>query len=368
MKKEIFKFLILLMVALGGGPAGAALWQWSTTAGNNGGSDPTINFAEGQAPSSLNDSARALMAAIAINIKDTNGQIISAGTTSALTLTTNTVFPSTSALNGQAITFIAGTSNAAGATLNIDGTGALPIYIDGVTGPIPANTITAGGIYTVTDTSGLYRLHGVYNNPYNTPLGSILWSTLSTPPNANFLVANGQCISTTTYAVYWVAMGSPASGICSGGFFQIIDLRGRVVAGLDTLPGAAAAGRLTSASNGCGTAMTTVGAICANGVEGFAVTLAQLPTGITSSGTSTVTVTLPSGAARFAYSTNGDLLAYSSAGAGAFVSQYSAGNNWALANGMSGGGSASVTSNNTSGTARPSVQPTIGLVPFLRVI
>lgn len=41
------------------------LWQWSTTAANNATADPSINWQEGQAPSTVNDSARAMMAAIA---------------------------------------------------------------------------------------------------------------------------------------------------------------------------------------------------------------------------------------------------------------------------------------------------------------
>lgn len=42
-----------------------ALWQWSTTAANNATADPSINWQEGQAPSTVNDSARAMMAVIA---------------------------------------------------------------------------------------------------------------------------------------------------------------------------------------------------------------------------------------------------------------------------------------------------------------
>jgi hypothetical protein len=41
------------------------LWNWSTTAANNATADPSINWQEGQAPSTVNDSARAMMAAIA---------------------------------------------------------------------------------------------------------------------------------------------------------------------------------------------------------------------------------------------------------------------------------------------------------------
>lgn len=42
-----------------------SLGQWSTTAANNATADPSINWQEGQAPSTVNDSARAMMAAIA---------------------------------------------------------------------------------------------------------------------------------------------------------------------------------------------------------------------------------------------------------------------------------------------------------------
>lgn len=41
------------------------LWNWSTTAANNATADPSINWQEGQPPSTVNDSARAMMAAIA---------------------------------------------------------------------------------------------------------------------------------------------------------------------------------------------------------------------------------------------------------------------------------------------------------------
>lgn len=42
-----------------------SLGQWSTTAANNATADPAINWQEGQAPSTVNDSARAMMAALA---------------------------------------------------------------------------------------------------------------------------------------------------------------------------------------------------------------------------------------------------------------------------------------------------------------
>lgn len=47
-----------------------ALYQWSTTAANNATADPSINWQEGQAPSTVNDSARAMMAAIAVQFQN----------------------------------------------------------------------------------------------------------------------------------------------------------------------------------------------------------------------------------------------------------------------------------------------------------
>lgn len=94
------------------------------------------------------------------------------------------------------------------------------------------------------------------------------------------------------------------------------------------------------------------------GAETVTLAAGNIPTITASNASQAITVGLPTGAARFAYSSNGDLLAYSSAGSGAFVSQYSAGNNWALANGLSANNSISTTYTNASPTAISTYQPT----------
>ena len=65
------------------------LYKWSTTAANNATADATINWAEGQAPSSVNDSARAEMAAVAKFRDDIAGAITTGGTSTAYTVTSN---------------------------------------------------------------------------------------------------------------------------------------------------------------------------------------------------------------------------------------------------------------------------------------
>ena len=131
------------------------------------------------------------------------------------------------------------------------------------------------------------------------------------------------------------------------------DVRGRNLTALDNLGGSAAS-RLASSSSGCGTAFTSMGATCVNGGENRTLTLAQLPTGITSSGTVTVTSTLSnvvSGPANSGYApgSNNALTFYSSSA-------------------ITSTGSNSMTSNNTGGGAHSVVNPNIGVYIYLRVI
>lgn len=362
MRKEIFKFLVLLFVAMGAGPVGAAVWQWSTTAGTNATADPSINWAENMAPSSVNDSARAMMAAIAKWNYDTSGTVSAAGTTSAITLASNSGFSALADLNGQRLTFFYNLgSNAAGATLNVDSTGAQPIYENGA--PITVDRLQTGGIYTVTYYSSVsrYYLHAVYNSPYNVPLGGVVWTTISTPPNANFITAAGQCISNTTYSVYWAAIGSPASGACAGGQFAIIDLRGRTVAGLDTLPGSSAAGRLTSDANGCGTTFTTMGAVCANGTQSWTLTQAQMPVHYHAAGIYDPGHT---------HSYNQPAVVVAGTPNTTIYGTITGGTTGSSATGVrvNSSNGLDTTYSAGSGTAHPSVQPTMGLYPWLRVL
>ena len=50
-----------------------SLYKWSQTAENNATADSSINWQEGQAPSSVNDSGRAMMASIAKHRDDIAG-------------------------------------------------------------------------------------------------------------------------------------------------------------------------------------------------------------------------------------------------------------------------------------------------------
>jgi hypothetical protein len=81
--------------------------SWSATAALNGSVDPTVSFQEGQAPSSLNDSARALMAGMANYRDDTSGRGNSTGGSStAYTLSSHQGFFNIVSMTGMEISVI----------------------------------------------------------------------------------------------------------------------------------------------------------------------------------------------------------------------------------------------------------------------
>jgi microcystin-dependent protein len=188
-------------------------------------------------------------------------------------------------------------------------------------------------------------------------IGEIFDWTGSAAP-ALCVLPYGQTLSRTTYAELWtfaqaeIAAGSTLYNNGNGSTtFGILDCRGRVRAGKDNMGGSAAS-RLT------GTSVSPDGnTLGANGgTQTHSLTLAQLPTGITSVNASqaiSVTSTqngIPSGQAGSSAPVTGGSRVVADWGAGvATLSQItSTGNN-----------SISVTSNNTSGAAHPNVQPTI---------
>ncbi len=134
--------------------------SWSQTAASNASADSNVNLAEGMAPSGLNDAARAMMASVAKWRDDISGSLVTGGSANAHTLTTNQGFASLSALDGQMLSFRAGFSNSAAATLAVDGLTAKNIArTSGVN--VASGDIIAGRVYTVTynATAGNFILH-----------------------------------------------------------------------------------------------------------------------------------------------------------------------------------------------------------------
>lgn len=127
-----------------------SVYSWSLTAGSNAGADAAINWAEGQTPSSVNDSARAMMAALVAHVRDSGASGTTAGTSTAYTLSLNQAMLSAiPALIG----FKAHTSNTGACTLNVDTLGAFPLRATtGVN--LTANAIVSGCVYLATWVAG----------------------------------------------------------------------------------------------------------------------------------------------------------------------------------------------------------------------
>src|ERR1700694_2739257 len=104
------------------------VYTWSQTASTNATADSTINWTEGQSPSSINDSARSTMAAVAKFRDDTNASITTGGASTAYTVTSNQVFDSLAHLDRQELTIPPHVSCGSAPTLSIDGLGAKLVY------------------------------------------------------------------------------------------------------------------------------------------------------------------------------------------------------------------------------------------------
>lgn len=127
------------------------VFNWSQTAATNASADATINWSENQAPSSVNDSARAMMAALAKWRDDLSGATNTGGISTAYTVTSNQGYTSLS--DGISVVARVHTTSGAAPTLNVDSLGAKDIYIYSSTA-VPTGGLLGGAIYRFTYDSG----------------------------------------------------------------------------------------------------------------------------------------------------------------------------------------------------------------------
>lgn len=255
------------------------LYKWSQTIASNATADPSINWQEGQAPSSVNDSARAMMASVAKHRDDIAGAIVTGGTATAYTVSSYEAFDTLTRLGGQIIAFTPHVTNGATVTLNVDSLGPKPLR------SAPATELLAGTLIQGTPYLALYNssdsafyLHGFYGNPYNVPLGAGMDYWGPTTPNSAFAFPIGQAISRTTYTNLFAVIGTAYGGGDGSTTFNLPDKAGRVSAMKEV-----SATRLTATY--FGGASTSLGAI--GGLESHALTLAQLAShshGVTDTG------------------------------------------------------------------------------------
>ncbi|MDI1265889.1 MAG: phage tail protein [bacterium] len=338
------------------------LYKWSQTAASNATADSTVNMAEGMAPSAVNDGVRALMASVAKYRDDTAGLLITTGSPTAFSLTSNQGFASKSAMNGAELAVTIHATNGAFPTLNIDGLGADPIIIDTVSGTtaVPNATLLTGGVYTLVyyNSGNTWRLKNFYQLPFAVPIGGMIDYFGTVAPSSNFVLPYGQAISRSTYSALFALIGTMNGSGDGSTTFNIPDLRGRVAAGKDDMGGSAAS-RLTTAGSSIDGA--TLGA--SGGAQNVTLASGQIPS-LTSSGSNSVSVmssvsSLAYGFTTGAVLTNGSGSYY---GAGA-LTQMTIGSVTS-----SGSNSISVSYTNGAQTATKIVQPSIVCNKLLRII
>lgn len=100
------------------------IYDWSLTADKNAHSDSMINWAEGQPPSSVNDSARVMMQRIREYLADNGGSLDTKfmvnGEDKTTSITLTTVSPLEKYKNDIILRFKAGGTNVGPATINVN--------------------------------------------------------------------------------------------------------------------------------------------------------------------------------------------------------------------------------------------------------
>ena len=119
---------------------------WSTTAASNSNADSNINWTEGQLAPTVNNSARAVMAAVAALYDQLGGALTVGGSANAYTITNASPGTWSAYAAGDVIMFKANHTCSGASTLNVDALGAKTIKTaDG--GDVVSGDIVSGGLY-----------------------------------------------------------------------------------------------------------------------------------------------------------------------------------------------------------------------------
>ena len=178
-----------------------SIFDWSTTAASNGNSDPTVNFLEGQAPSSLNDSARALMARLSHWRNWFAGNMTQGGASNAYTITSGESLSAYTA----AMRFLwkPNAASTGAVTINIDGLGAKKVYLPSGS-QAGSGDISANAIYDLVYIASLDSSNGGFKivgppDATNTALFLLKASNLSDVADAATARSNLGALAAASY-------------------------------------------------------------------------------------------------------------------------------------------------------------------------
>ena len=332
----------------------SGIFKWSKTAGTNATADSSINWAEGMAPSAVNDSARAMMARVAEYRDDIAGAIVTSGTSTAYTVSSNEVFDSLADMSGMLIAFSPHTTNGATVTLAVDGLTAKPLRF-GPSLDLQSGVLIQGTPYLAlyNNSNGEFYLQGSFANAYGVPLGGMLPYIGSTAPNSAFVIPVGQAISRTTYSTLFTLVSTTYGTGDGSTTFNVPDLRGRAVFS----PDSGGSGRITVAGGNIdGTVIGNTG-----GAQNETLTQAQLPSYNLSPSSITISSWTNIGSEPYIVTSNNGTINITSSGS----TPVPDGTSTAPAASFTFGGSIP---SGGSGSAHPILPPAIILPYILRVI
>lgn len=183
------------------------------------------------------------------------------------------------------------------------------------------------------------------------PIGMVA-DFAGTAAPVQWILCFGQAVSRTTFALLFGVIGTtygPGDGSTT---FNLPDLRGRAVYGVDNM-GGSTAGRITATVNFNGTVLGASG-----GLQNHTLTVAEIPTGITSSAVNSISVTPTGGLNGVPVTTGPANVTTSLVGGAAAVSvPGSTSGSWGGTGIFSGNNNINVTTNNTSGTTFSILSP-----------
>ncbi|WP_019218673.1 phage tail protein [Bartonella florencae] len=227
------------------------IYDWSLIADKNAHSDSIINWAEGQPPSSVNDSARVMMQRVREYLADNGGSLdanfMVNGQDKTTTITLTTVSPIAKYKNDIILRFKARGVNVGATTINVNNIGAKPLYKATNLGivPLEGGELQTGGIYAIvynSDTSrkeydGWYLLNPTPIPPppppkiETFPSGFIATFAMQELPSG-WLLCDGATYEREDYPQLFKAIGDKW-GKDSDTTFKVPDFRGMFLRGFD---------------------------------------------------------------------------------------------------------------------------------------
>lgn len=233
--------------------------SWSTTAANNATADSAVNWAEGQAPSTVNDSSRNEMASVAKWRDDISGSLTTGGTSTAYTLTTNQSFASLTALSGHMLYFKMSATSGASPTLAVDGLTAKPLTVDGSTA-VPTGTMLSGSVWgaTYNSSANAFLVHAppTVNPSFTTVTASGAITGGSLVSTGTLAVTGNVTVNTNKFTVTAASGNTVVAGTLD--VTGAVTLSSTLSAGASTLSSITGSAIATQSDQETGTSTTTV--------------------------------------------------------------------------------------------------------------